>query len=107
MKTDRGYAMAKRRIDAAVRDQTGSVRACAVIFCLTGTALAAAFMAGQSLAGGAEVPPPRVDDGAGRPRDPFPDAGLDPEPPRLEPLPVDAAVPHPRLDAAAPLPLER
>jgi hypothetical protein len=94
---------------AAVRHRSVSIRARTVLFCLAlivVAVLCSTRVASEIRLWRAEISASVPEKDTGRPRDPVrADAGGEPEPPRLEPLPFDAGGPPPPQDAGAPLPL--
>lgn len=94
---------------AAVRQKSVSIRARAVLFCLALIVLAllcSTRVASEASSGRVDIIAAAGDDDIGRPRAPLRrDAGAEPEPPRLQPLPFDAGGPPPPYDSGAPLPL--
>ena len=104
-----GTAMAEGVNHAEFRHRSVSIRARAVLFCLALIVVAVlcstrvASEAGQQRAA---IVARVAEEDRGRPRAPLrSDAGLEPEPPRFEPLPFDAGGPPPPHDAGAPKPL--
>jgi hypothetical protein len=94
---------------AAVRHRNVPLRARSVLFCLAlivVVVLCSTRVASDAGLWRAELTTRDGADDSGRPRDPLrSDAGLEPEPPRLEPPPFDAGGPPQPDDAGAPLPL--
>jgi len=94
---------------AAVRHGGVSIRPRTVLFCLAlivVAVLCSTRVASDASPGRAEMVARVAEGDRGRPRDALrSDAGLEPEPPGLEPLPFDAGVPPRPHDAGAPLPL--
>jgi hypothetical protein len=94
---------------AAVRHRSVSIRPRAVLFCLAlivFAVLCSTRVASEASQLRTGVVARVAEEDSGRPRAPLrSDAGLEPEPPGLEPLPFDAGAPPPPYDAGAPLPL--
>lgn len=94
---------------AVVRHKGVAIRARAVLFCLALVVVAvlcSTRVASDASSSRAAFVASVAEEDTGRPHDPLrADAGAEPEPPRLEPLPFDAGVPRRPQDAGAPLPL--